>query len=81
MGEVNMYEAAQDDGGSLENIRESLSGQFDLAARGDALRERVARVATESMNVLNEHRTFYSDRRFTEPFSPIRPNEPRNVHI
>jgi protein SFI1 len=74
MSEVNMYETAQDDDGSLENVRESLSGQFDLAARGDALRERVNRIATESMNVLNEHRTFYSDRRLTEPFSPVRPN-------
>lgn len=69
-----MYETAQDDDGSLENVRESLSGQFDLAARGDALRERVNRIATESMNVLNEHRTFYSDRRLTEPFSPVRSN-------
>lgn len=62
---------------ALSQVRESLQGQFDLLARDEALRTTYARAASVSTTLLRETKTFYSDRRFSEPFSPVKSRAPR----
>ena len=70
MSECESIEAEVD---ALSTVKESLQGQFDLLARDEALRASFARVSSTSSSLLQETRTYYSEIRFREPFSPVKP--------
>lgn len=74
MSDVHTMEAEVE---ALSQVRESLQGQFDLLARDEAVRATYARAASVSTTLLRETKTYYSDRRFSEPFSPVKTGAPR----
>lgn len=70
MSECRSIEAEVD---AMSTVRESLQDQFDLLSRDDALRNRLAHAQTEATQLIHETRKCYSEKRFTEPFSPVKP--------
>jgi protein SFI1 len=70
MSDVQTMEAEVE---ALSTVRESLQDQFDLLARDEALRATFARATSASVSLLEQTKsTHYSDRRFSEPFSPVK---------
>ena len=70
MSDVQTMEAEVE---ALSTVRESLQDQFDLLARDEALRATFARATSASVSLLEQTKsTYYSDRRFSEPFSPVK---------
>jgi protein SFI1 len=70
MSDVQTMEAEVE---ALTTVRESLQDQFDLLARDEALRATFARATSASVSLLEQTKhTYYSDRRYCEPFSPVK---------
>ncbi|OUS45335.1 hypothetical protein BE221DRAFT_77208 [Ostreococcus tauri] len=57
---------------ALAQVRESLQTRFDILTRDEMLKTTYARATTASEALLRETRTYYSERRFSEPFSPVK---------
>ena len=69
MSEVHTMEAEVE---ALAQVRESLQTRFDILTRDEMLKTTYARATTASEALLRETRTYYSERRFSEPFSPVK---------